>query len=63
MKYLQYIKKYFSVSTFQPLMLGRWNLKYVPVVVHRTIDLANEDHCGCCITQINEKECRTICHN
>ena len=29
--------------------LGRWSLKYDEQVLQRVIDMANEDHCGCCV--------------
>ena len=33
-------------------MLGRWNIQYCEAVIARKIDLANEDHCGCCSPEI-----------
>lgn len=31
--------------------LGRWSINYDPQIIHRKIDQANEDHCGCCINE------------
>jgi hypothetical protein len=35
-----------SVSNYP--VLGRWTLNQTDMLIHRKIDLANEDHCGCC---------------
>jgi hypothetical protein len=29
--------------------LGRWSLIRDVKIINRKVDLANEDHCGCCI--------------
>lgn len=29
-------------------VLGRWEIPSSTKLLHRKIDLANEDHCGCC---------------
>ena len=36
--------------------LGRWQLHYDPNIVHSKVDQANEDHCGCCSDQGQQKE-------
>ena len=36
--------------------LGRWNIHYDERLIHRKIDQANEDHCGCCVNEFKQKE-------
>ena len=31
--------------------LGRWSIQYDNNIIHRKIDQANEDHCGCCVNE------------
>ncbi len=31
--------------------LGRWALVHKHSVVFKKVDLANEDHCGCCVVE------------
>ena len=31
-----------------PNYLGRWKIEYCKMKINNKIDLANEDHCGCC---------------
>jgi len=47
-----------SVSGINPTLLGRWNLHYDPKIVHSKVDQANEDHCGCCHTALQENQTR-----
>jgi len=35
--------------------LGRWSLVRDIKIIHRKVDLANEDHCGCCVEEISKK--------
>ena len=35
--------------------LGRWSLVRDAKIVNRKVDLANEDHCGCCVEESNKK--------
>lgn len=32
----------------QAKILGRWEITYCKPTMNKKIDLANEDHCGCC---------------
>lgn len=50
-KHLSQAKR--PISTYP--VLGRWALNQTDSLVHRKIDLANEDHCGCCI-HLDEKK-------
>lgn len=43
-----WIRRLFTSSVDYPI-LGRWSLQYSDKIVNRKIDLANEDHCGCCV--------------
>lgn len=36
--------------------LGRWKIDYNQSIIHHKIDQANEDHCGCCINEFNDKD-------
>jgi hypothetical protein len=35
--------------------LGRWSLVRDVKVINRKIDLANEDHCGCCVEETKKQ--------
>lgn len=32
------------------VVLGRWGIQYDPKIIRIKIDQANEDHCGCCVS-------------
>lgn len=56
-KYVSQAKR--PISTYP--VLGRWAVSQSETLIHRKIDLANEDHCGCCVftttnNEIIEKE-------
>lgn len=36
--------------------LGRWSIQYDERLIHRKIDQANEDHCGCCVNEFKKVE-------
>lgn len=42
------------ISTYP--VLGRWALNQTDSLVYRKIDLANEDHCGCCFPSEEKKQ-------
>lgn len=46
--YLTFIKNIFPTTYTKNIALGRWSLVYTQDVIHKRIDWANEDHCGCC---------------
>lgn len=35
------------------VVLGRWGIQYDPKIIRIKIDQANEDHCGCCVSDQN----------
>lgn len=37
-------------------LLGRWTLNYSEEVLAKTIDRANEDHCGSCVNPPKEEK-------
>ena len=41
-----WLRRFFSSIEYP--VLGRWALNYNDNMIHRKVDLANEDHCGCC---------------
>ena len=41
--------------------LGRWQLHYDPKVVNSKVDQANEDHCGCYVTNYQPFFIQFIC--
>lgn len=43
-----WFRRLFGASGLEFPLLGRWTLNYNDNLVNRKIDLANEDHCGCC---------------
>jgi hypothetical protein len=47
-----------STNGINSIKLGRWNLHYDPKIVHSKVDQANEDHCGCCHTTLQENQTR-----
>lgn len=47
--------KFFLIRSSDNLpQLGRWRIDYTTSVLHRKIDQANEDHCGCCVVDMKE---------
>ena len=40
-----------TISSYPTSILGRWLIEKDYKKVNRKFDLANEDHCGCCITE------------
>ena len=38
----------------QPVLLGRWKLDYSEETLEKTIERANEDHCGTCVNPPKE---------
>jgi hypothetical protein len=40
-----------TISSYPTSILGRWLIEKDYKKVNRKLDLANEDHCGCCITE------------
>jgi len=38
----------------EPLLLGRWKLTYREETIEKTIERANEDHCGTCVNPPKE---------
>ena len=45
-----------STNGINSIKLGRWNLHYDPKIVNSKVDQANEDHCGCCHTALQENQ-------
>jgi len=43
------IKRVVKPHTQESVMLGRWRLNYSEETLGKTIDRANEDHCGTCV--------------
>jgi hypothetical protein len=39
----------------QEIMLGRWRLTYSEKALEKTIERANEDHCGTCVNPPKEE--------
>ncbi len=48
-----WIKKLFRRIEYPKL--GRWALIRDTKIINRKVDLANEDHCGCCDEETNKK--------
>lgn len=47
--YKNIFKKGFSMRAQSTApVLGRWSLEFSQQKLNRKVDLANEDHCGCC---------------
>ena len=40
-----------TISSYPTSILGRWLIEKDYKKVNRKFDLANEDHCGCCIIE------------
>jgi hypothetical protein len=57
MKIINNLKYFISnISFTQPkVLLGRWTVDYCENKINRKIDLSNEDHCGVCNNNINNK--------
>ena len=36
--------------------LGRWKIDYNHQVIHRKVDQANDDHCGCCANDFDDND-------
>ena len=53
MKFITHIiKKLIPKQIYNPL--GRWKIEICKKQINNKIDLANEDHCGCCVAPKNE---------
>lgn len=52
-KSIKFIK---SINYTPIIYLGRWNLESNIKNINRKIDLANEDHCGCCDINFNNNK-------
>ena len=50
---MMWIKKLFRRIEYPKL--GRWALIRDTKIINRKVDLANEDHCGCCVEESNKK--------
>jgi len=50
---MSWIKRFFNNSK-NNIYLGRWNLQYDEKILNRIVFLANEDHCGCCQSTIDD---------
>jgi hypothetical protein len=48
------IKRVVKPHTQESVMLGRWRLNYSEKTLGKTIDRANEDHCGTCVNPPKE---------
>jgi hypothetical protein len=48
---MRILLRLFARSTLAEPALGRWQLAYIPQIINKKIDQANEDHCGCCQVQ------------
>jgi hypothetical protein len=44
------------IANMPATKLGRWHLHYDPKIVNSKVDQANEDHCGCCHDQYEQKQ-------
>jgi hypothetical protein len=42
-----------SSASASSVVLGRWGIQYDPKIIRIKIDQANEDHCGCCVSEQN----------
>ena len=51
---MNFLRSFFRKTN--PIILGRWNLKYDENLISRTVYLANEDHCGCCENKKKEDD-------
>ena len=49
------LSTWFIPSVDQVTKLGRWTIDYNHQVIQRKVDQANEDHCGCCVNEFNNK--------
>jgi hypothetical protein len=47
-KFIDLFKQYFTKTTNNNLILGRWNYDYDSKIQERKVYLTNMDHCGCC---------------
>jgi hypothetical protein len=47
-KFIDLFKKYFTKTTNNNIILGRWNYDYETKILERKVYLTNMDHCGCC---------------
>lgn len=45
-----------ATTVAAPVTLGRWGIQYDERVIDRKIIQANEDHCGCCVVAVPNKE-------
>ena len=43
-----WIRRFFGSFSVEYPLLGRWAIHHSNTQIDRKIDLANEDHCGCC---------------
>lgn len=48
--------KMLSLTHQQIPLLGRWTIDYREAIIKRKVDLANDDHCGPCGDEVNDKK-------
>lgn len=49
-----------TAATVAPVVLGRWGIHYDPRIIDCKVFQANEDHCGCCVTENPKKESEAV---
>lgn len=58
-----FVQKIFKPRTHENVLLGRWRLNYSEDQIAKTIERANEDHCGTCILPPPEKKTLNLKNN
>ena len=48
------VKAHSAVTATAPPVLGRWGIQYDERIIARKIIQANEDHCGCCVAELDQ---------
>jgi hypothetical protein len=51
----QIIRRVITPPNQPAVMLGRWRLTYSEKALEKTIERANEDHCGTCVNPPKEE--------
>jgi hypothetical protein len=47
-------------KTKPSILLGRWSVQYDQRIIDQKINQANEDHCGCCVTESTETKATSL---
>ena len=50
----------FYGKTKPSILLGRWSVQYDQRIIDQKINQANEDHCGCCVTESTETKATSL---